>query len=51
VFPRRVVYFPESGRLRVRKLNAGRDEILVAQERSYLKRLDTRPVEGDIELF
>lgn len=51
VFPRRVVYFPETGRLRVRKLNAGRDEILVAQERSYLKRLDTRPVEGDIELF
>ncbi len=51
VFPRRVVYFPESGRLRVRKLSAGRDEILVAQERSYLKRLDTRPVEGEIELF
>jgi chemotaxis protein CheD len=51
VFARRVVYFPDSGRLRVRQLNAGRDEILVAQERSYLKRLDARAVEGDIELF
>jgi chemotaxis protein CheD len=51
VFARRVVYFPETGRLRVRKLTAGRDEVLVAQERSYLERLDTRPVEGDIELF
>jgi chemotaxis protein CheD len=51
VFARRVVYFPESGRLRVRKLTAGRDDVLVAQERSYLQRLDTGPVEGDVELF
>ena len=50
-FARRVIYFPQSGRLRVRKLTAGRDETLAAQERQYLEQLDARPVEGDIELF
>jgi chemotaxis protein CheD len=51
VFPRRVVYFPETGRIRVRKLSAGRDETLVARERQYQQLLDTKPVEGDVELF
>ena len=50
VFPRRVVYFPQTGRMRVRKLTSGRDEKLVAQERQYLHQLD-RPPEGEIELF
>jgi len=51
VFARRVVYFPQTGRLRVRKLTAGRDEVLVAQERQYLQQLDSSPPEGEIELF
>jgi chemotaxis protein CheD len=50
-FARRVIYFPQTGRMRVRKLTSGRDEILVAQERAYLKRLDATPIEGEIELF
>ena len=51
VFARRVFYFPQTGRLRVKKLNAGRDESLVAQERQYLQELDRSPSEGDVELF
>jgi chemotaxis protein CheD len=50
-FARRVVYFPQSGRMRVRKLVTERDESLAAQERAYLKKLDTTPLEGEIELF
>ena len=50
VHPRRVVYFPQSGRMRVRKLTSGRDEKLVARERQYLQQL-VRPPEGEIELF
>jgi chemotaxis protein CheD len=50
VFPRRVVYFPQTGRMRVRKLTSGRDEKLVARERQYLQQL-VRPPEGEIELF
>ena len=50
-FARRVVYFPQSGRIRVRKLIPGRDENFAVQERAYLKHLDSTPIEGDIELF
>lgn len=51
VFARKVVYFPESGRIRVRKLNAHSDRSLAQRERQYLNELDTKPVEGDVELF
>lgn len=51
VHARRVVYFPQSGRMRVRKLNVTPDETLVVRERQYLRQLDTAPPEGEIELF
>ena len=51
VYARRVIYFPQTGRLRVRKLTTGRNEELAAQERRYLEQLDTKPVASDIELF
>jgi chemotaxis protein CheD len=51
VFPRRVVYFPQTGRIRVRKLSTGRDESLAARERQYLQQLDSKPVENEVELF
>ena len=50
-YARRVIYFPQSGRMRVRKLVTERDESLAAQERAYLKHLDTTPIEGEVELF
>ncbi len=51
IFPRRVVYFPQTGRIRVRKLSTGRDDTLAARERQYLQQLDTKPVENEVELF
>jgi chemotaxis protein CheD len=51
VHPRRVVYFPQTGRIRVRKLTAGRDETLAARERQYLQQLDAKPADGEVELF
>jgi chemotaxis protein CheD len=51
VFARKVVYFPESGRIRVRKLNAHSDRSLAQRERRYLTELDTKPEEGEVELF
>jgi chemotaxis protein CheD len=50
-FARRVVYFPQTGRIRVRKLVPGRDENFAVQEQAYLRHLGTAPIEGDIELF
>jgi chemotaxis protein CheD len=52
VHPRKVMYHPMSGDARVKKLGnreAGAD--LVAREKSYLRRIDTTPVAGEIELF
>jgi chemotaxis protein CheD len=51
VFPRRVVYFPQTGRIRVRKLSTSRDDSLAQRERQYLHQLDTKPVENEVELF
>jgi chemotaxis protein CheD len=51
VFARKVVYFPESGRIRVRKLNAHSDRSLAQRERQYLSELDAKPVDGEVELF
>ena len=47
-WPRRVVYFPASGKMRVKKL--GSQEVL-GQERDYRERISQEQIEGDIELF
>ena len=50
--PRKVMYHPETGDARVKKLGnreAGTD--LVERERSYARKIDTTPVAGEIDLF
>ena len=49
VCPRHVQYFPLTGRVRVRHLNARQD--VVKDEQRYLKGLDKAPVAGEIDLF
>lgn len=51
VYPRKVVYYPLSGRVRVRRLNAMHTQTLNDQESQYRSRVASKPVEGDIELF
>jgi chemotaxis protein CheD len=51
VYPRKVHYAPASGKLRVKKLNAVRNNTLFERERTYLQALDSEPVGNDIELF
>lgn len=51
VFPRKVQYSPSTGRLRVKKLNAVRNNTLYERERNYLEVLEKEPVGNDIELF
>lgn len=46
--PRRVLYFPFSGKVRVKKL---RSQEVLNQELAYQDRISHRPVAGDIELF
>jgi chemotaxis protein CheD len=48
-YPRHVQYFPMSGRVRVRNLTPRAD--IATQEQQFLKRIETAPVAGEIDLF
>lgn len=50
-YPRKVYYFPESGRVMVKKLHRVHNETLFTREQDYKDRLRSAKVEGDIELF
>ena len=51
IYPRRIHYYPATGRV-VRRILAGTENSSVAkQENEYAGRLSTRKVAGDIELF
>lgn len=50
-FPRRVHYFPETGKVLMRRLRRKEDMRVVEEETQYQKRITAAPVEGDIDLF
>ena len=51
VFPRMVVYFPATGKVRVKRLRSLHTNTIVEQEKAYLGKIEKEPVSGDIELF
>ena len=51
IFPRKVIYFPESGRARVKKLKTMHNSTVLTRETQYRKAIEQAPVETDIELF
>ncbi len=51
IFPRMVVYFPATGKVRVKRLRSLHNNTIVAQETKYLRTIEEKPVSGDIELF
>ena len=50
IWPRKVNYFPRSGKVMVKKLKST-DPILEVKERDYAGKLAQKPVGGDIDLF
>jgi chemotaxis protein CheD len=50
-YPRKVYYFPQTGRVLVKKLHRVHNETLFSRERDYKERLAGAKVEGDIEMF
>lgn len=50
-YPRKVYYFPETGRVMVKKLHRVHNETLFSRERDYKERLAGTKMEGDVELF
>ena len=51
ICPRKVVYFPRTGKAMVKRLRSLHNETLIEREQDYLKDIDQKPVGGDIELF
>ena len=51
VRPRRVHYFPATGRLRIKKLAAVESSMLLDEEARYRRDLDSGSLAGNIELF
>ena len=51
VYPRRVHYFPKTGRVLVRRLPSANDTEVLASERLYRSRLAESPSTGSVELF
>ena len=51
IYPRKVYFFPRTGKVLVKKLMQAHNDTLVQREQDYAKRLKVQPVGGDIELF
>jgi len=51
VFPRKVIYFPKTGRVKMKKLKTMHNDTIVKREVDYLDSLKQQPVSGDVELF
>ncbi len=49
--PRSLHYYPTTGKVMMRKLQRKEDFVIIEEERKYEKRLTTKQIEGDIELF
>ena len=50
-FPRKVYFFPRSGRVMIKKLIHVGNDTVSARERAYADRLTRAPLSGDVELF
>jgi chemotaxis protein CheD len=50
-YPRKVYYFPQPGRVLVKKLHRVHNDTLFNREREYRARLRSAKMEGDVELF
>ncbi len=51
IFPRMVVYFPATGKVRVKRLRSLHNNTIADEEIRYLKTVESKPVGGEIELF
>lgn len=51
IYPRKVYFFPKTGRVLVKKLNQMNNHTLVKREQNYASRIRTAPVGGDVDLF
>jgi len=51
ICPRKVIYFPQTGRVRIKKIQSLHNDTIVQRETKYASKIQVEPVQGDIELF
>ncbi|XLZ70782.1 chemoreceptor glutamine deamidase CheD [Massilia sp. SR12] len=51
IYPRKVYYFPRTGKVLVKKLMQTHNDTLAQRENEYATRLKAKPVAGEVELF
>lgn len=51
IYPRKVIYFPQTGAVRVKKLKSLHNDTVARREEEYMHNIEEKPVESDIELF
>jgi len=51
IYPRKVMYYPASGRLRVKRLRSLHNTTLLQREEYYVHELELQPAAGEVELF
>lgn len=51
IYPRKVYFFPKTGRVLVRKLKTVHNNTIIERERDYENRLCMAKIDGEVELF
>ncbi len=51
IYPRKILFYPATGRVRMKKLYTLHNDTIRKREESYRDKIDHQPVAGDVELF
>jgi chemotaxis protein CheD len=51
IYPRKVHYFPKTGKVKVKKLRSMHNDTITAREREYMRNISSTRQEGEIDLF
>jgi|CXWL01.1.fsa_nt_gi chemotaxis protein CheD len=51
IYPRKVIYFPSTGKVGMKKIQDLHNDTIAQRERQYFNSIKNAPVEGDVELF
>ncbi|MDO8653684.1 MAG: chemoreceptor glutamine deamidase CheD [Undibacterium sp.] len=51
IYPRKVYFFPKTGKVLVKKLKVEHNDTLKKREQDYASRLKTTPISGEVDLF
>lgn len=51
IYPRKVHFFPSTGRVMLKKINSLHNTTLIEREKGYLRQVEHKPLAGEVDLF